>query len=189
LTCFLIAVVLGMLAGEVLSAVVHKPDTTPPTTHRRSGLLSAILVACAVLLGCSLFVPFIQIDDWRLADRTYALAGLIPALWQNDSPVLALALGAFVVVMPVVNLFVVAFIIVRWWNRTPPAGMVAVGDLVGRWSMLAVFAMSLGVFLAEGHRFLGTKPMGAVWTLVAGLALAWAGQVIIGRLWHRHSDR
>jgi uncharacterized paraquat-inducible protein A len=183
LTCFLIAVVLGMLAGEVLIAVVHQPATHQPGTHRRSGLLGAIVVACAVLLGCTLFVPFIQIDDWRLADRAYALAGLVPALWQNDSPVLAIALGAFVVAMPVVNLAVATVLVFGWWNRVPPPPALRVGDLTGRWSMLSVFALSLGVFLAEGHRFLGTQPKGAVWTLVIGLGLAWVGHQVVRRLW------
>ena len=49
--------------------------------------------------------------------------------------------------------------------------------------MMAIFAMSLAVFLAEGHRFLGSEPKPGVWTLAIGLGLAWFGQLLIGRIW------
>lgn len=184
LTCFLIAVVLGMLAGEVLTAVVgHAPESVPLASAPRSVAVLLLVLVTGALQGATLVIPFIQIDDWRLADRAYSLITLVPALWQNGSPILALAIGAFVIVIPVVHLLVALVITLVCWNRAPSPGLLHLRDLVGRWSMMAVFAMSLAVFLAEGHRFLGTEPMLGVWTLAIGLGLVWFGQWLISRIW------
>ncbi len=186
LSCFLFAVILGMLAGEVLTVVVgHQQVATVVTSEAsvipRSGLLLGFVVIVGVLLGATLVVPFIQIDDWRLSNRAYSLITLIPALWDNDSPILAVSMATFIIVMPVVSWSVIAFMVLAWWKRQPPNGMVRFLQLCKRWSMMSVFALSLGVFLVEGHRFLGTQPLSGVWTLVAGLSLAWMGQWFLSR--------
>jgi paraquat-inducible protein A len=184
LTCFLIAVVLGMLAGEVLTAVVgHEPEQPPVATAPRSAAVLALVLATGVLQGATLAIPFIQIDDWRLADRAYSLITLVPALWQNGSPILAVSVGLFIIVIPAIHLLVALVMTLTCWNCVPSPWSRHLRELIGRWSMMAVFAMSLAVFLAEGHRFLGTEPMPGVWTLAAGLGLAWLGQSIIGRMW------
>ena len=187
LNCFLIAVVLGMLAGEVLTAVVGHPPVPAPADTRvpRSGLLLVLLLVIGALLAATLLVPFIRLDDWRLSNRAYSLLTLVPALWQNDSPFLAIGMGAFVMVVPIITWLLTALMISRWWRRQPPAGMLHLLAFSGRWSMMSVFAMSLGVFLAEGHRFLGTQPLAGVWTLVVGLGLAWIGQLLLGRSFAR----
>lgn len=181
LSCFLVAVVLGMLAGEVLTAVTGHPPVMRSTITPRSGLLLSLLLLIGGLLAATLVVPFIQIDDWRLSNRAYSLLTLIPALWQNGSPILATGLGAFLIVMPMVSWLLIAVLVVGWWHRQPPTGYVRLVELCGRWSMLSVFALSLGVFIAEGHRFLGTQPLPGVWALVVGLGLTQIGHLFLGR--------
>lgn len=197
LACFLVAVVLGMLAGEVLSAttasagtatdfaVAPTNDTTAVASIKRSVVLLALVVGVGVLLGLALAIPFIQIDDWRLTDRDFSLLSLVPALWQNGSAILAIALGTFVIAMPVISWLVVAGMVMIWWRKAPPVGAISLKNLLGRWSMMSVFALSLGVFLVEGHHFLATKADAGVWSLVAGLFLVWLGQIALGRLWGR----
>jgi uncharacterized paraquat-inducible protein A len=184
LTCFMIALMLGMLAGEVMTAttpVVHPPaaDVPPPP----SLVLLILILAIGGLLAAALLVPFIQIADWRLSDRAYSLAELVPALWQNDSPALALGLGTFLVVLPALGWFTATVMTIGWWRRTPPRGLILTQRLIGRWSMLPVFALSLAVFLAEGHRFLGTEPRAGIWLLVSGLVLTIIGQAFVARAW------
>jgi paraquat-inducible protein A len=186
LSCFLFAVILGMLAGEVLTVVVgHRQGSTVAASEARvaprSGLMLGLVVIVGALLGATLVVPFIQIDDWRLSDRAYSLITLIPALWHNDSPVLAVSMATFIIVMPLVSWFVVALMILGWWKRQPSIGVIHFLEFTKRWTMMSVFALSLGVFLVEGHRFLGTQPLSGVWTLVAGLGLAWIGQWFLSR--------
>lgn len=184
LTCFLIAVVFGMLAGEVLTALVgHAPEPAPATTTPRSAAVLALVLVTGVLQVATLTIPYVQIDDWRLADRDYSLITMVPALWQNGSPILALSVGLFIILIPLIQLLLVLGMTLACWNCVPPMWARRLRDLVARWSMMAVFAMSLAVFLAEGHRFLGTQPMLGVWTLAAGLGLAWFGQSLIARLW------
>jgi uncharacterized paraquat-inducible protein A len=54
-------------------------------------------------------------------------------------------------------------------------------EFLKRWSMLSVFALSLGVFLAEGHRFLGTQPLSGVWALGICLSLIMIVQLFLKR--------
>jgi uncharacterized paraquat-inducible protein A len=195
LTCFLIAVLVGMLAGEVLNATTPvpataslpsaDPESAPRTSMAYQMILLALVVLIAVLLAYTLSKPFIEIDDLRLADREFSLVSLVPALWQNQSAILALALGMFVIAIPVVRWLMTAGMVLVWWRKAPSPRALSLSHVVGRWSMLSVFAMSMGVFLAEGYRFLETKPSAAVWTLAGGLMLTWIAQGLLARLWSR----
>jgi paraquat-inducible protein A len=183
LTCFLIAVVLGMLAGELLTAASDPvPPASPADPPRSLPVLILVLITGGLLIATSV-VPFIEIDDWRLDDRPYSLVALVAALWQNGSPVLSLSLATFVIAVPIVSWLLILWSTIGWWNRVPPERLRGLNELVSRWSMMSVFAISLAVFLAEGHRFLGTRPLVGVWTLVIGLGLAWFGQFLARRSW------
>jgi paraquat-inducible protein A len=184
LTCFLAAIVVGMLAGEVLSArVPHdapRAQSAPP-----SGIRLFLVLAVGGLLGAAMLVPFIQISDWRLIDRPYSLWDLVPALWQNGSAVLSLALGVFVLAIPALHWVSALAATLIWWRRPAPGGFVRVTGGLGRWSMLSVFALSLAVFLLESHYFLGTKPRHGLIPLFGCLALAFVGQMMLGWWWRR----
>jgi uncharacterized paraquat-inducible protein A len=187
LTCFMIALTLGMLAGEWLSATTPKAQPVSESVPSHSPiLLLLLLLAIGGLFAAAVFVPFIQIDDWRLSDRAYSLAELVPALQENDSPALALAVGLFLIIMPALGWWNAAIMMLGWWGRRPPATLLSIQQLIGRWSMLPVFALSLAVFFAEGHHFLGTETRAGVWILVGGLTLTVIGQFLVARLW-RHT--
>lgn len=191
LTCFMGAVILGMLAGERLSVVAGHPTAAAVCAPiscapvkiavPRSGLSLGLLMIIGVLLAAVFFLPFIQIDDWRLSNRAYSLVTLIPALWQNDSPLLAVCMGTFVIAVPLGLWLFVVFTLAAWWKRQPPALCTYFQELLERWSMLSVFALSLGVFLAEGHRFLGTQPLSGVWALAICLSLIMIVQLFLKR--------
>ncbi len=181
LTCFMGAVILGMLAGERLTMLAGHPSAPVKTTAPRSGLSLSLLMVIGALLAAVFVLPFIQIDDWRLSNRAYSLITLIPALWQNDSPLLAVCMGTFVIAVPLVLWLFVVFTVIACWNRQPPAVFMSLQEILKRWSMLSVFALSLGVFLAEGHRFLGTQPLSGVWALGICLSLIMIVQLFLKR--------
>lgn len=186
LTCFMIALIAGMSAGELLTSTtpmaVPAAGTVPPPP---SAVLLPLVLAIGVLLAAALLVPFIQIDDRLLVDRSYSLVALLPALWR-DSSTLALGLGAFLITTPILNWLITMVMIIRWWRRTPPLAFIRVQHLLNRWSMLPVFALSLAVFFAEGHHFLDTEPRAGIWMLVGGLVLAAIGQLLVARTWRLH---
>lgn len=183
LNCFMLALMAGMCAGELLTATtpMEAPlaGSVPPT---RSAVLLPLMLVIGALLAAALLVPFIQIDDGRLVDRPYSVAGLVPALW-TDSPALALCLGLFLITTPIMNWLACMLMIVGWWRRSPPLGLIRTQHLISRWAMLPVFALSLAVFLAEGHHFLGTQPRAGTWILLSGLVLAVIGQLLVARTW------
>jgi uncharacterized paraquat-inducible protein A len=186
LTFFMAALLVGMLAGELLVATSpahHRPAQAvrPPP----SLALLILLLVIAALYAATLFVPFVQIDDWRLADHEFSLVGLVPALRQNDSPELAVSILAFLVVTPSLGLLTAFVMTIFWWRRSPPRALIVTQRLIRRWSMLPVFALSLAVFRAEGHHFLGTEPRPGMWMLVTALSLTIVGQFTVARAW-RH---
>jgi len=187
LTCFMIALVAGMLAGELLAATApkhHLPvgEVPPPP----SLLLLIVLLVIGGLFAATLWVPFLQIDDWRLTDHEFCLADLVPALRQNESPELALCIFAFLVVTPALGLFTAFVMTVFWWRRRPPMFLILTLRLIRRWSMLPVFALSLAVFRAEGHHFLDTEPRPGIWLLLGALTLTIVGQLAVARAWRPH---
>lgn len=184
LTCFMAALMVGMLAGELLAATTpkhHRPvgEVPPPP----SPLLLIVLLVIGGLFAATLFVPFLQIDDWRLTDHEFSLVDLVPALRQNNSPELALSIFAFLIVTPTLGLFTAFVMTVFWWRRRPPRSLILTQRLIRRWSMLPVFALSLAVFRAEGHNFLGTEPRPGMWMLVGALTLTILGQFTVARAW------
>lgn len=188
LTCFMVALVMGMLAGELLAATspgMQAQGAQQKFAHHRtpSLLLLFVLILIGCLLAATLFLPCIQIDDWRLWDRAFSLYDMIPALSENGSPFLALILGAFLVIAPALGWLTAVVMTIGWWHRSPPHGLVRFQRLIGRWSMLPVFALSLGIFFVEGDRFLGTEPKAGSWMLISGLVLVIIGQFVVGRTW------
>ena len=184
-TCFLFALLLGMVAGELLTAGCHTPVADAERSAPSGVLLVLLLAVVGVLLTASMLMPVIQISDWLLTDRAFSLVALVPALWHNGSPALALCVAAFLIAAPLLGWGLALAMTVGWWRGFPPARLVRAQQLVGRWSMLPVFALSLAVFLSEGDRFLGTEPRAGMWMMIGGLALTVVGQYVIDRLW-RH---
>jgi paraquat-inducible protein A len=180
--CFTSAIVLSMLAGEWMSAVIGK--TPKPTTRVRSVRL--FVAAQIVLLGvlvAALCVPFLQIDDWLLADRPISILVAIQGLWQTDARALAGIVTVFLVIAPILsNLASVIALVVRQ-SRARTWRMVSA--VLHRWEMLDVFALALGIFLVEGRSFVRTELAWGSFLIALLLALYWPASA----LQHRRTSR
>lgn len=157
LGCFTIAVVLSMLAGEVLSAGLPAHPQAPPASR---GAAWAVLALRTALLASALAVPFLRIDDWLLNDRDVGLAALVAGPATQGAPGVAAVLALTLVLVPALALLAEAARLAgRPWPRL--AGWCA------RWNGLDVFAAALVILIIEAQTLMSTRLQGGAAALVA----------------------
>ncbi len=152
---FIVAIVLSMVAGELLSAALRPPHERPddPPIPPRGAWL-----ACAgVALGATLSLPFLGVQDWRLVDRDYSIIGLVPVLWTEGAHLAAMLAALFLVAAPVAA-WMLSF--TSWWRLRGREDNHAINLWAAglrRWSMLEVFGLALAVFALEGDQLMHTE--------------------------------
>jgi len=153
LPLFALAVSLSLIAGELLEAAedgharVRPPRAASPGERILLGLTWVFLLT-------ALAAPLLNIDDWRLPDDAFSLLGLSGGLWRASRPVGFLMI-AFVVAVPLLELAALTASAGRAPRRAARAAELR--RRLGRWSMLDVFVLALGIFLVEGHAFVKTE--------------------------------
>ncbi len=176
---FIVAIVLSMFAGEVLASGLrgpHKPDQEPPIPPRGTWLALSGLA-----LGATLVLPFLGIQDWRLADRSYSIVMLVPVLWVQGAHLAAVVTAAFLVLAPMAA-WMMSF--VSWWrlrsgDDNHDVNIWAAG--LRRWSMLEVFGLALAVFAIEGDHLMATELRWGALLLAGTLALQRAFDTALSR--------
>jgi paraquat-inducible protein A len=155
LPCFLFAIQLSMVCGEVLEGRM-KSEPIPTTRGRR---WAAPLAAIAHVLAVS--TPFLVVDSLLLSSNRVSVLGMAQSLaglgWASWAA--AFSVVAFVVVAPLLWLWARAFGASTWTPR------------IARWSMLDVFLFALVVFLIEGDAFVPTKLQSGAYLLATTIAL------------------
>lgn len=142
LPCFMAAIVLSMLAGELTAARVLGRDRRTVRARRPWLLALATLAHVTAVLA-----PLLVIDSFWLSDHSLSIVGMASALGRAGWAAWAPALGAalFLVLAPLL------WVIARW------RGSAEWTARLQRFSMLDVFVLALSVFLLEGDAFVPTK--------------------------------
>lgn len=170
---FTLAITLSMLSGELLSRAAGGgtgEDDSPRRTAnlRRDGCWLAL--AGLALLGALVF-PFLEISDWKLADRDYSIVTLTWGVFRQGGHFTALVVVAFLIAAPIAAWWQAA----RWWlglrQGRPDAAVAARLGLLNRWSMLDVFGLALAIFAVEGEYLMKTEVRWGALFLAALLAL------------------
>lgn len=146
----------------------------PPPRHRtdRAGALAIVLALAS--LGCTvlgLARTAVSTSKWQVWEVDYSLVGGLLEL-RDDEPVLGLLLALFVVVLPLVTLFLglVGASRALLGGRALPARWTA----LERWSMVDVFVLALLVVATKLSDVLSVeRGQGLAW-LAAGALLAHA---------------
>jgi paraquat-inducible protein A len=156
ITIFVAAIVLSMIAGETLSSGLQHaaPKPSSPKQFRHSAWL--LPLSGLVLVG-ALRYPFLQIHDWFVADKSYSIMGVVPALRQAGATLPGQVIGLFLIAIPVATWVLTC----AWWWRVRKGERdrtVYQLMLLGRrWSMLDVFALALAIFAIEGGSLMKTE--------------------------------
>ncbi|GAB5558425.1 MAG: hypothetical protein SynsKO_00720 [Synoicihabitans sp.] len=166
---FIAAIVLSMIAGEILSAALaseNKEEREPPIPPNGWWLALSGLALVATLL-----LPFLGIQDWRLVDRSFSIVMMVPALWLQGAYISSILTGLFLVVAPVAawSMSFVSWRKLRASEDNSHVNQWAAG--MRRWSMLEVFGLALAVFALEGDHLMKTEIQWGALLLAGTLAL------------------
>ncbi|MDQ8205251.1 paraquat-inducible protein A [Pelagicoccus sp. SDUM812003] len=155
LTLFIVAIALSMIAGEILAYGAHSAKTRLPSESRKRG--GALLALSTIGLLAALSLPFLRIDDWLLADRSYSILSLVPALWGQDAKLAASLSGLFLVATPLCAMGLAFKIWIRSRRGNPSERSFLWFQRLQRWSMLDVFGLALAVFALESDSLMQTE--------------------------------
>ena len=175
---FVAAIMLSIATGNMLAARV---EPNPPPAPRIGGWW---LLRGGLVLAGTLTLPFLQIHDWLLADRSYSIATLAATLLHTHAWV-AGSVAAFFLVLAPAGTWIAEFLLWRRQRRGEPAAH-AFRRLLAwrRWSMLDVFGLALAVFLVEGEKLMRTEVRWGALFLVAMVAVRWGLDAVLLREGH-----
>jgi paraquat-inducible protein A len=152
---------------------------------RRSGwwgVAALMSIAMAmVCFGLALNVPFLRINQFLLSDEAYGVLKVpLTMLHERNWPLAFLSLVCLIVMPAVVLLAELAAWLVparprmHLWRRRWIA-------LAREWCMLDVMGLALGLFLAEGQKFIRTDVEHGLWLLVVAALSLWLSGWILAR--------
>ncbi len=151
-------------------------------------LLGPALLLVALLLVFGWTLPIITVRRFLILEDPVSILGGLQVLWSAGHLLLAVVIGLFSVVLPLLKLVLALW---RWYGpRSGPALLRVLGGLewLGRWAMLDVFVVALGVVAVHVSLIGSVITQPGLYAFVAGvlgsmLTLSWlaaAGRRLVG---------
>ena len=143
-------------------------------------LAATAVIVSAVTLAVSLALPTVTFDTIVSLEETYSIYGGIESLWNDGNTILATIVFLFSIVFPVAKLLSLSAVLLR--RGTHAARHAAVGwlELLGKWSMLDVFIISIFVgAIRLGIAEATSRP--GIYVFAAAIALSMISTVLVGR--------
>lgn len=179
LNCFILAILLSMVTGELLSRSLRQPE---PEVDGPSKDQSVIWLALSglTLLG-ALSIPFLGIEDWILKNREYSILTLGPVLFAEGAWLAAGLVVCFLIIAPILS-WTASFLSWRNGRKGIPYEKTRYWiQLAQRWNMLDVFGLSLVVFALESDQLMKTEIRWGALFLGGALALQVAFNSLLRR--------
>jgi uncharacterized paraquat-inducible protein A len=196
LSLFIAAIFLNMICSETmcwLEKVEKKEDTAEgnkkvqPAKNSgwRKKCVPILMIATAVLLGCSWCIPFMHLESLFLTKMSYSILNEVKFMFQDKECTFSLIVVFFCIVMPVVKLASIAML---WYREVPLKDLENHNEIVkgiGKWSMPDVFWFGLVIFLLASDNILpGVKGSIAIWFLFVYIICNYALDIIV----HSHIE-
>jgi len=179
LNCFILAILLSMVTGEVLSRSLHQPERELDGPSEDQSVIWLVLSGLA-LLG-ALSIPFLSIQDWILKNREYSILSLGPVLFAEGAWLAAALVFCFLIIAPMLS-WAASFYSWRNGRKGIPYEKTRYWiQLAQRWNMLDVFGLSLVVFALESDQLMKTEIRWGALFLGGALALQVAFNTLLRR--------
>lgn len=140
--------------------------------RRRRFVLSLLILGAAISLVLGLTLPVIKLTKLYVWTDEHSMISIIWALYRDDELLLAIVVGVFSVVFPIlklVYLLAAAFVTpgepgekVRWLTDL---------EWLGKWSMLDVLALALTVFYVKSSNLADAVTLPGVYFFAAAVVL------------------
>lgn len=152
-------------------------------------LKPVLILTAAIFLALGLMLPIMRFDSFYFFSETPSLIGIVAALWSGDDFLLALLVGGFSIVFPILKLAALALGVLRArGGRMPAPGLRRLLPYLSKWSMMDVMLVAIVVFAAKTSGLATAVAQPGLWfyaasTLVSGIAIPLAD------LWVRRLQR
>lgn len=112
-------------------------------------IVPLFLVLSSFFLALGLVLPLVRFEKLIFFSETPSLLGIVLALWEQESWVLALMVALFSVVFPLLKLVGIAMEVTAE-SRTEASGLIArLMPVLSRWSMMDVMLVALVIVAAK----------------------------------------
>ena len=110
----------------------------------------ALLVLSALFLAFGLVLPLVRFEKLYFFNETPSLIDIVVSLWVQGSGALAVLVGLFSIVFPVIKLFAIALEATAPTPADGKANWIArLLPLLGKWSMMDVMLVALVIVAAK----------------------------------------
>ncbi len=110
-------------------------------------ILLILLAAICLLLG--LFLPIMRFDSFYFFTKTPSLVGIVSSLWLGGDFFLALLVGGFSILFPILKLAVLAIGALRGEGQLKRSWLGRLMPHLSKWSMMDVMLVAIVVFAAK----------------------------------------
>ncbi len=154
--------------------------------HPLTGVLvNMLLLLAAGLLALGLKLPLVSVEKFYFFDNTVSLLSAISQLWQGEEKSLAILLGGFSLVFPVIKLLLLFFI----WNFEDSGSNFHQRHIkwlatYSKWSMLDVFVVALLVVTVKLGALAQAQVEYGLYAFAASVILTMFISAWIGRYTH-----
>jgi paraquat-inducible protein A len=113
-------------------------------------VVPAFLVLSALFLAFGLVLPLVRFEKLYFFDETPSLIDIVVSLWQQGSGGLAVLVGLFSIVFPVIKLFGIALEATAPTQSGSRENLIArLLPILGKWSMMDVMLVALVIVAAK----------------------------------------
>ena len=130
------------------------------------------VVAAVACLVAGVTLPLLVVHEFFVYGQKLSVVDGVKVLFDEGDWFLAIALGAFSIVLPLLKN---GILLALWWRlrqgRPARDWLVKALDTSGRWAMLDVFVVALVIVEMKAHLFIDIHVTGAVYPCVAAVAL------------------
>ncbi|MEB2845968.1 paraquat-inducible protein A [Rhizobiales bacterium RZME27] len=142
-----------------------------------------LILVAAVFLMLGLFLPIMRFDSFYFFTKTPSLVGIVSSLWMGGDILLALLVGGFSILFPILKLAVLALGAVRGEGQLKRSRLGRLMPHLSKWSMMDVMLVAIVVFAAKTSGLAEAITQPGLW-FYAGSTLISAALL---PLWERHA--
>lgn len=145
-----------------------------------------LILVAAVFLMLGLFLPIMRFDSFYFFSKTPSLVGIVSSLWMSGDILLALLVGGFSILFPILKLAALFWGAIRGEGQPTRSRFRRVMPYLSKWSMMDVMLVAIVVFAAKTSGLATAIAQPGLWfyagsTLISGVILPLVDRDVLKR--------
>lgn len=170
----------AQLPRSARTATINEPPVAIEFSAIRRFVITLFTLAAVATLALGLFLPTIQLTTMRWWQDEHSIITAIWALYENGEPFLAILIGLFSVLFPVLKLFYL-LVITNFRAKNPHKRK---RDLkwiawLGKWSMMDVLVLALLIFYVNASALAEATAREGIYFFTASVVLTMVAYMLV----------